>query len=222
MTSFFPSLNGSLNNAATDKKTLRKTALALREKAQKHASPSEFQELSEGLTEQCLRIIKEHSPQQVCAYTPCGTEPGNYAWLDALSTSCTTLFLPLCKPDHQLGWGEYRGADELIPGAYDIPEPHPEVPHIFTTGPGIDVLFIPAAAASPTGSRLGRGAGYYDRLLAALATYADDGTLVRTPLLVGVVYDHEVLATIPVEDHDQPLDMIVTPTQMYYCTTSDA
>jgi 5-formyltetrahydrofolate cyclo-ligase len=52
------------------------------------------------------------------------------------------------------------------------------------------------------GNRLGKGKGYYDRALGETSA-----------TLVGLVYDHEVLESLPVEPHDRQVDLVVTPTQ---------
>ena len=69
-----------------------------------------------------------------------------------------------------------------------------------------DLILVPALAASPDGTRMGQGGGWYDRTLPH-----------RTPStpVVAVVFDDEVLApgTIPREGHDVPIDAIMTPTR---------
>ncbi|MCO7204816.1 5-formyltetrahydrofolate cyclo-ligase, partial [Microbacterium sp. CnD16-F] len=58
-------------------------------------------------------------------------------------------------------------------------------------------------AVDHAGRRLGRGAGYYDRALAGLPQR-------RRPLLVAVVHAEELLAEVPHEPHDLPVDVVVT------------
>ena len=62
------------------------------------------------------------------------------------------------------------------------------------------IVFIPALALSRDGSRLGRGAGYYDRSLGA-----------SSAVRIGIVYDDEVLDELPVEATDVPMDWALTP-----------
>lgn len=70
----------------------------------------------------------------------------------------------------------------------------------------VDLIVIPALAASSDGARLGQGGGWYDRAL-----------LHRSPgvAVVSVVFDDEVLESgvIPTEAHDVPIDAIITPTR---------
>lgn len=55
------------------------------------------------------------------------------------------------------------------------------------------------------GTRLGRGGGSYDRVLARLAAAGAD------PALIVLLYDDEVVALVPEEPHDHPVDAVVTP-----------
>lgn len=50
--------------------------------------------------------------------------------------------------------------------------------------------------------RLGKGKGFYDRALKDFAPL---------PPVVAVVFEDEVLPSIPTEQHDHPVDAVVTP-----------
>lgn len=66
------------------------------------------------------------------------------------------------------------------------------------------VILAPLLAFDAAGHRLGYGAGYYDRTLAALRMDQ------RPVTAVGVAYALQRLEALPHGDHDQPLDWIVT------------
>jgi 5-formyltetrahydrofolate cyclo-ligase len=68
-----------------------------------------------------------------------------------------------------------------------------------------DVCFVPLLGFTATRERIGQGAGHYDRWLAA-----NPGT--RT---IGLAWDCQLVDALPVEPHDVPLDMVVTPTRAY-------
>ena len=69
----------------------------------------------------------------------------------------------------------------------------------------LELILLPLTAFDLQGNRLGMGGGFYDRTLAALAD--------KKPLLVGLAYDFQEVADCPVEDFDQPLQMILSPTR---------
>jgi 5-formyltetrahydrofolate cyclo-ligase len=68
----------------------------------------------------------------------------------------------------------------------------------------VDLLLIPAAAVDRTGMRMGWGRGYFDR---ALASLEEPGPA------FAVVFDDELLESVPSESHDRPVDGVVTPSR---------
>lgn len=67
--------------------------------------------------------------------------------------------------------------------------------------PEIDVFLVPGLGFDLSGRRLGRGGGFYDRVLAARR---------GDSLAIGVTWSGGLLADLPVEGHDQGVDLIVT------------
>ncbi len=97
---------------------------------------------------------------------------------------------------NELELRRYTGKDDLRMGAYGIAEP---VGELFTDYDRIDVAVIPGIAFDASGNRLGRGKGYYDRLLPKLHTYN-----------IGICYDFQVLEEIPCEPFDRKMDAVLT------------
>jgi 5-formyltetrahydrofolate cyclo-ligase len=94
----------------------------------------------------------------------------------------------------------------LEPGPYDILQPKAGIPW----PPGqIDLIVVPALAFSRRGARLGRGAGFYDRFLLRARDRACGGQR-ALPLAVGLAFDEQVLDDLPMFDHDQPIDILVS------------
>jgi 5-formyltetrahydrofolate cyclo-ligase len=75
----------------------------------------------------------------------------------------------------------------------------------------LDTMFVPAVALDRRGARLGHGAGFYDRVLAFRRLRHHW----RGPRLVGLAYDFQVVATVPVEATDVFMDVIVTDKEIY-------
>lgn len=84
---------------------------------------------------------------------------------------------------------------KLVPGIWKIPVPADSQ----TVCP--DVLLIPVVGFDDALYRLGYGGGYYDRTVAALD---------RRPFMIGTGYDNSELETIYPQDHDIPMDIIIT------------
>ncbi|NBZ95514.1 MAG: 5-formyltetrahydrofolate cyclo-ligase [Proteobacteria bacterium] len=92
-----------------------------------------------------------------------------------------------------------------LKGAFDIREPDPkhwEEVDIET----IDLALIPGLAFDRNGGRLGRGKGFYDRLLASEGFRA---------LKIGIVTERFLLAGIPRESHDIGMDLVVTESAVH-------
>jgi 5-formyltetrahydrofolate cyclo-ligase len=95
--------------------------------------------------------------------------------------------------------GEIRRPEDLAPGYRGIPEPGSDA--ALVPAASVDVFAVPGVLFGRDGSRLGRGGGHYDRLLAEARPEA---------LRVGVCYSDRVRAELPVEAWDQPVDLIIT------------
>ena len=87
--------------------------------------------------------------------------------------------------------------DDFTPGAFGIREPVGEPWPI----DGIDLIVVPALAYDRRGNRLGKGGGFYDRFLALPS---------RRGVPCGLGFDEQLLDEVPTDDHDHPIDMVVT------------
>lgn len=137
----------------------------------------------------------------VCAYVPVGTEPGSAAILDALRDTGARVLLPVTGTPGPLHWAEYTGRDSLRPARFGLLEPTgATLPS--TAVSWAELVLVPALAVDRRGVRLGRGAGYYDRTLAAARPDAR---------LVAVVRDSELVDRLPEEKHDLRMGWALTP-----------
>lgn len=114
----------------------------------------------------------------------------------------------LCALPHVAGEGrplEFRSwndSTQMVMGKYDIPEP--------AAGEVIvpDIILVPLAAFDKTGHRLGYGGGFYDRTLAALKKE-------KHVLAIGFGYEMQGCDTLPVDENDVRLDMVITDKNVY-------
>lgn len=89
---------------------------------------------------------------------------------------------------------------ELVPGAFGVREPAANPTHAVAPD-SVDLILVPGVAFTADGARLGRGGGFYDRLLASLPPHT---------CKIGVCFDSQLLPKLPVEPHDQHVDFIAT------------
>jgi 5-formyltetrahydrofolate cyclo-ligase len=80
-----------------------------------------------------------------------------------------------------------------------------------------DTIVVPLLGFDRRGTRLGMGAGYYDR---TLRRRIDPARGFRRPRLIGVAYACQELPFIDAASWDVPLDYVVTETQILRCIPS--
>jgi 5-formyltetrahydrofolate cyclo-ligase len=100
--------------------------------------------------------------------------------------------------------------DALAPGTFGILEPTAACTVIAPAD--CDCILVPGVAFDETGGRVGRGRGFYDRLFS------------RHPAVprIGLAWDWQVFASVPMEPHDAQIHWLVTPTRVLAFPLSQA
>lgn len=147
----------------------------------------------------------------VAAYASFGTEPDTGPLLARLRGRGIRVLLPLLENDMDLSWGWYSGPDSLVrrtPPGGTRPSPIPEPAESLGRDAVLTAswIVVPALAVSPSGVRLGRGGGSYDRVLTRIEA-SPPGT---RPRVAALLYPGELDVDLPVEPHDRAVDMAVT------------
>jgi 5-formyltetrahydrofolate cyclo-ligase len=140
----------------------------------------------------------------VAAYASLGRELDTRPLLDQLQARGVRVLLPLLRADLGLDWGEYAGWDLLVDGPLGTRQPADADAALDAA----DVIIVPAVAVDRRGHRLGRGGGSYDRAL----SQRSPGTTV-----VAILADSGLVDDVPVEPHDAPVDVVVTPARVLRC-----
>lgn len=182
-----------------DKATLRRRQVAARAA------------MSDSIRNEGGRLIRDHvlempevtSAGTVAAYYSVGTEPDTHGLVFALWKRGSYVVLPVLLPDGDLDWASYEGPGSLAPGPRGLLQPVEPVRGTGTVARA-DVVLVPALAVDVHGRRLGRGGGSYDRALARV------GPQVPT---IALLYDSELLPSVPVEEHDQAVRAVARPEQ---------
>ena len=91
-------------------------------------------------------------------------------------------------------------ATQLKSGVFGVMEPDPTRCPAFNPREA-DIIVVPGLAFTSKGLRLGRGRGFYDRLLAALPAGI---------LRVGVCFAEQIMAELPSEAHDEEVDVVLS------------
>ena len=138
-----------------------------------------------------------HSSETVALYMAIGGE----VRMDSLFTECWKRGKRTCIPVFNAERNVYDMA-EISPetcfkvGNYGIKEP---ISPTLVPLDEIDLIAVPGVAFDLTRNRLGRGGGYYDRILEDFG-----GTS------VAVAFGFQILEEIPVDPHDEPVDILIT------------
>ena len=113
----------------------------------------------------------------------------------------------VCYPrveQERLRFYRVKSRAELVIGRFGILEPGPESHEIAPED--LDLILLPGVAFDQRGFRLGYGRGFYDRFLAE-SNFSG--------VKIGMGYTFQMLDCLPVEGHDQPMDLVVTNQTVY-------
>jgi 5-formyltetrahydrofolate cyclo-ligase len=78
----------------------------------------------------------------------------------------------------------------------------------------MDLIMVPGVAFDRSGNRLGRGLGYFDRLLGRPFKK-------RVPV-IGLAYELQLVEQVPTTDRDMPVDKIITESEVIDCRAGRA
>lgn len=106
------------------------------------------------------------------------------------------ILLPVVR-ENDLILRKYTSPEDLTKGAYGIEEPTGE---LFTDYQTIDFIAVPGVAFDRKGNRLGRGKGYYDRLLPRIPS----------AYKAGICFPFQMVDEVPAEPLDIRMDEIIT------------
>ena len=140
--------------------------------------------------------------RSVLLFAPLPDEPDIWPLLPGSIAAGRTIALP----SFATGTNAYTArqildpAHDLIVGKFGIREPAATCPGVPLNR--LDLVLVPGVAFDLRGGRLGRGKGFYDRLLSAV-----------NGLKCGVAFDEQVVDAVPVGPMDVRLNCILTPTR---------
>ena len=124
---------------------------------------------------------------------------------EALRRGLTVVYPRTLPETRGMTLHRVESIDHLRTGSYGIREPDVERCPEVAEG-SIDAALVPGLAWDRRGSRLGRGAGYYDRLF---------GNAVWRGFRCGIFFSLQEVDAIPTEPWDLPLDAVVTDREVW-------
>lgn len=148
-----------------------------------------------------LSVLGEFTnAKRLLAYVSAGSEVDTHGLIRQL----LAMGRNVCVPQFEITKKYYVASElrdfdaDLAAGEFGILEPKPEAIRPAASDQ-IDAALVPGLAFDETGNRLGRGMGYFDRLLQEV-----HGTR------IALAFDFQLLDEVPAEAHDARMDFIVT------------
>ena len=190
-----------MNNIDEIKKSLRSKFKAIRNAI----TPMEHLVLDGAISALLLNLPEFINADVVAGYVSDGTEVNLRGVLEKALQLNKAVALPRYNPEQKV----YEQvlitsfADDLVEGKYGLLEPRSDLPWAEMTAQSC--CLVPALAFDGKGNRLGRGGGFYDRLL-------KDFPGAKIGVFYQSQYSSEPLATA---EHDQKLTMAVTENKVY-------
>ncbi|MBX3116959.1 MAG: 5-formyltetrahydrofolate cyclo-ligase [Cryobacterium sp.] len=180
--------------------SLQKRALRAELRRRRHnLTSSERENATAGFTRNLVNLASDLQVTSLAAYLPAQDEPNIRPFLDWAEDQNIRVLLPVSRDDGLLDWAVSTDGEQQ--GLHGMPEPVGEL-----LGPiainDVDLIIAPAAAVDKTGMRMGWGRGYFDRTL---------GSMERCPPVYAVVFDNELVESVPTELHDKKVNGVVTP-----------
>ena len=155
---------------------------------------------SEGLTAHLIELVTGFEARSISCYLPTPDEPDTRPFVNWAEEQGIRILFPITREDGLLDW-TVGGPGVETEGLFGTPEPLGDL-----LGPiainDVDLIIVPAASVGRDGLRLGWGRGYFDKTL---------GSMDRRPPVYAVIFDTELVDSVPRELHDQPVDGVVTP-----------
>ena len=152
------------------------------------------------LTAHLMQLTTDLGVRSLAAYLSMPEEPDTRPFLTWTAEQGLKVLLPISRADGLLDWAPYDGEEEDA-DILGMPTPTSEL-----LGPiainDVDLILVPAAAVDRTGMRMGWGRGYFDKTL---------GSMEKCPPVYAVIFDDELVDSLPSERHDQRVDGVVTP-----------
>ncbi len=207
-----------------DKQSIREAALVRRKMRHGAYGPGDAHALADRFMDTYLtsglvsdQVMAAGGALCLAGYQASDSEIDLAPLMRALHATGYDLCLPYCpKRDMAAQFRKFQPGDTLHKDAYGMAAPHTTAPLCHP-----QIVLVPMLAFDARANRLGRGAGIYDRTLAALraqdAVVAPALTPVLTPVIaIGLAYDVQLVDKCPTGSHDENLDVVITPQKTYF------
>ncbi len=177
-------------------------------KARSQLDQAALEIAANALAKNLLQQAEYQAAEKVAVYFAVNGEIGLQPLIDAALKANKQVYLP--NLDQQtLRFSPYFHAQKMRINRYQLPEPDVADSEMIEPE-ALDLVFAPLVAFDPAGNRIGMGGGFYDRSFAFRKK-----TLVKTPMLIGVAHQLQLVDQIIPESWDVQLDRVITDHSVY-------
>ena len=143
----------------------------------------------------------------VALYSPVDNEVATQAILDDALSAGKTVFYPKLNSSGSSDFGRVRSVADFVAGDFGIREPAGTDSIPLGASDNL-IVFVPGVLFDRYGNRLGRGGGWYDRVLSQLGSVG---------IFVGLAYEFQVIDDLTAESWDQRVHFIITEKSVIDC-----
>ncbi len=164
--------------------------------------PEELKAKSEALEKKFAESPEFEAADSILIYVATSSEPETRKIISEALKRTKAVFVPKVEGDF-ICVCRLHALEQLLPGKFGIHEPPGEAKCELKQ---FDVVVIPGLAFDLHGGRLGRGGGFYDRLLSSLSGN-----------FIGFCFDEQVVGEVPKMEHDMHVHKIFTDERVIEC-----
>ncbi len=192
--------------STSPKQLLRTTALAARRALDERGRRERALRIAHRLT--ALDLFER--ARTIALYAAIGAEVDTGEIARAATARGKVLAFPRFSDDERALRFAACTLDALVPAPHGTRQPPASAPAIPYAA--LDLVLVPGVAFDVQGHRLGRGRGHYDATLAQVPA---------TAARVGLAFEVQLVAEVPQEPHDAPLDAVVTEDRVVFRLPAD-
>ncbi|HXC61933.1 MAG TPA: 5-formyltetrahydrofolate cyclo-ligase [Nitrospiria bacterium] len=194
-----------MNDVPSQKASLRTLLLQRRERL----SPEAVHRKSEAIRQRLFALDEFRAAGLIHFFIAIGREVETLPMIQEAITLQKRVVVPVVVPESMdMRLSELLKDSPLVQGVRGTLQPSPDQIRPINTSE-IDLMLVPGMAFDRHGHRLGRGSGYFDRLLGQ--------SFKKSMPIIALAYELQLVEHIPVMDHDKKVDKIITEERVIDC-----
>lgn len=171
-----------------------------------HLGTAYCEKIDSNIAEQVISSVEYKAADTVFCYVSTVGEVNTFPILKAALKEGKKVCVPKCGEQGKMSAFQIKDFTDLQQGKFGILEPDSQCTYI--SPEEIDLVLVPCLACDEMGNRIGYGGGYYDRYLKQ-----------RSFIKMSLCRSCQMLESIPVEETDCKMDMVVNEDRIIKCIT---